>query len=171
MKNYFPFVIVLICVLLLGCTKAPAIPPTIGSFEDCVKAGSPVMKSYPPQCGYNGQVFVEESCKDGKGNLLTMSDAKEIAKKSECGDKLVTTCTCPEGYRQEGEACNPECYYSTHKCLRPSLSCEKTYVCNEYTSTYWINLDIKKEGCNPACVVNIANRTAEINWRCTGLLK
>jgi hypothetical protein len=35
------------------------------------------------------------------------------------------SCTCPAGYRQEGEACNPECYYSTPKCLMPSIMCQK----------------------------------------------
>ena len=32
------------------------------------------------------------------------------------------------------------------------------------------DLDIEKAGCNPACVINVETRTAEINWRCTGLL-
>ncbi|PIZ52434.1 hypothetical protein COY27_00370 [Candidatus Woesearchaeota archaeon CG_4_10_14_0_2_um_filter_33_13] len=43
---------------------------------------------------------------------------------------------------------------------------------NEYTNTWWINLKMKepKTGCNPACVINLEQKTAEINWRCTGLL-
>jgi len=47
-----------------------------------------------------------------------------------------------------------------------------TYVHNEYTRTWWIDLDpfTPKEGCNPACVVNEDTKTAEINWRCTGLM-
>ncbi|MCK4805647.1 MAG: hypothetical protein KAS91_00475 [Candidatus Pacebacteria bacterium] len=45
-----------------------------------------------------------------------------------------------------------------------------TYICNEVTGTWWINLDIEKEGCNPACVINVETKTAEINWRCTGLI-
>ena len=40
---------------------------------------------------------------------------------------------------------------------------------NENSRTWWIGLDITKEGCTPACVV-YENKTAEINWRCTGLL-
>ena len=47
---------------------------------------------------------------------------------------------------------------------------KETYMCNNYTGTYWIDLDIDKPGCNPACVVNIETRQAEINWRCTGLI-
>ncbi len=41
---------------------------------------------------------------------------------------------------------------------------------NDWTATWWIDLDVEKEGCNPACVVNVRMRQAEINWRCTGVL-
>lgn len=42
---------------------------------------------------------------------------------------------------------------------------------NNVTKTWWIELDIKKDGCNPACVVSEETKTAEINWRCTGLAR
>ena len=45
-----------------------------------------------------------------------------------------------------------------------------TYICNEITGTWWIDLDIEKEGCSPACVINVETKMAEINWRCTGLI-
>ncbi len=47
-----------------------------------------------------------------------------------------------------------------------------TYMCNEYTGTWWIDLEpyTGNEMCNPACVVNVATKQAEINWRCTGAL-
>lgn len=44
----------------------------------------------------------------------------------------------------------------------------ETYSCNESTGTWWLGLDIEKEGCVPACVVDISTGEAEINWRCTG---
>ncbi len=47
---------------------------------------------------------------------------------------------------------------------------EQTHFCNEVTGTWWIDLDIEKEGCAPACVIDVINKTAEINWRCTGLI-
>ncbi|NQT73951.1 MAG: hypothetical protein HQ553_14480 [Chloroflexi bacterium] len=47
---------------------------------------------------------------------------------------------------------------------------KSTYMCNPDTGTWWIDLEIEKEGCNPACVVEIDDRTAEINWRCTGVI-
>ena len=81
-------------------------------------------------------VSSEEFCqKKGTETKLSLSEAKEIAFLSECGDRL-----------------------------------EDTYICNEITGTWWINLDIEKEGCNPACVINVETKMAEINWRCTGLL-
>lgn len=46
------------------------------------------------------------------------------------------------------------------------------YFCNENTGTWWIDAkNIQEEGCNPACVVDVNTKTAEINWRCTGLLE
>ena len=67
---------------------------------------------------------------------LSLSEAKEIAVNSECGDRL-----------------------------------KETYMCNEDTGSWWIDLDIEREGCNPACVVYAVSKEAEINWRCTGLIE
>lgn len=44
-------------------------------------------------------------------------------------------------------------------------------MCNENTWTFWIDLDIEKTWCNPACVIDLETKTAEINWRCTGLIE
>ena len=42
---------------------------------------------------------------------------------------------------------------------------------NDGSKTWWFdaNLNAAQEGCNPACVVSEETKTAEINWRCTGL--
>ncbi len=47
---------------------------------------------------------------------------------------------------------------------------EETATCNQYTGTWWIDLDIEQQGCSPACVIGVATRNASINWRCTGLI-
>jgi hypothetical protein len=44
------------------------------------------------------------------------------------------------------------------------------HICNDFTGTWWIDLDIEKPGCSPACVVDVNTKTASINWRCTGLI-
>lgn len=72
---------------------------------------------------------------------FTLVEALEIAKSSECAEKGDLT---------------------------------DNYMYNENTKTWWIDLDMKeefkKEICNPACVVSEDTKTAEINWRCTGVL-
>lgn len=111
-----------------------------------------------------------DMCSDQKGNYLTLTEAVDIARSSECGNDLIIECSCPQGYRKEGNTCNPLCYYSTPKCLAPSIQCEKTYFCNEGTGTFWIDMNITRQGCSPACVINLETNTAEVNWRCTGLM-
>ncbi len=106
----------------------------ITSFDDCIKAGNPVMESYPSKCRAGERTFTEESCQKN-GYILTLNTAKEIAVKSECGDNL-----------------------------------KETYFCNENSGTWWIDLDIEKELCNPACVIDVETREASINWRCTGAI-
>ena len=44
------------------------------------------------------------------------------------------------------------------------------HIYNPSTETYWFDLDIESEGCNPACVIDVHTRMATINWRCTGLI-
>lgn len=58
-------------------------------------------------------------------------EANKLAKflyEGECKTEVKPTsksnCSCPEWYRQEGEVCNPECYYSNPQCLSPSVRCE-----------------------------------------------
>lgn len=122
----------------------------IDSFAECAKY-YPVMMSYPRQCKtQDGRTFREETdkntdetfttkrCPAATGTdeaALTLEQAKEIAKQSECGDQLT-----------------------------------EIHRCNEETGTWWIDLDIQKEGCSPVCVINAETREANINWRCTGLI-
>lgn len=46
---------------------------------------------------------------------------------------------------------------------------KETSFYNENSKTWWIDMDVEKEGCNPACVISATDLHAEINWRCTGL--
>ena len=48
-----------LAVLLAACTNIPT-TQNITSFDECVKAGNPVMESSPRQCSADGQTFVEE---------------------------------------------------------------------------------------------------------------
>jgi len=55
-------------------------------------------------------------------------------------------------------------------CVKEGNLTDKHFY-NPNSRTWWIDLDIKKKGCSPACVVSEETRSAEINWRCTGLIE
>ncbi len=55
----------------------------------------------------------------------------------------------------------------TSSCVKDGPLKDKA-IYNENSKTWWIDLDIEKPGCNPACVI-YEDETVEINWRCTGL--
>jgi hypothetical protein len=57
---------------------------------------------------------------------------------------------------------------SNSECIKQG-NLEQEHWCNEGTGTWWIKLNITKEGCYPACVIHVDSRFAEINWMCTGL--
>ncbi len=56
----------------------------------------------------------------------------------------------------------------TSECVKDGVLKDKA-IYNENSKTWWIDLDIEKPGCNPACVV-YEDETVETNWRCTGLI-
>lgn len=55
-------------------------------------------------------------------------------------------------------------------CLKGGESLAPGYY-NDSSETWWFdaNLNSARPGCSPACVVSSQTKTAEINWRCTGL--
>lgn len=42
------------------------------------------------------------------------------------------------------------------------------HFCNNVTGTWWIDLEVAASNCSPACVVDIRDGSAQINWRCGG---
>jgi len=111
---------------------------------------------------------------------------------------LVTACKeKPIGGETDEHGCLPAAGYtwceSKQKCLRTweeecSLTIEQAieiaqnsecaeqgiltnnYFYNDATKTWWIDLELEKPGCAPACVIKEETKTAEINWRCTGVI-
>jgi|GEM_PF-1218922 plastocyanin len=57
-------------------------------------------------------------------------------------------------------------------CIKGGEALSGNSFYNENSKTWWFdaNLNATQKGCNPACVVSEETRTAEINWRCTGLI-
>ena len=82
---------------------------------------------------------IEEQGNSTEIATLTREEAIAIARKSSCGGN--------------GE-----------------LLADQGVVYNTNTRTWWIDMrTTEQENCNPACVVSEQTKTAEIDWRCTGL--
>jgi len=117
----------------------------VTNFEECIAAGNPAMESYPRQCSHKGETFVEEIV--GKID----ADSKPIL-------------TQKEAILIAG---------NTSECTMVGIPAN-TATYNDVSKTWWINLErmpeLEKDGCNPACVVREENKTAEVNWRCTGAI-
>ena len=92
---------------------------------------------------------------------------------SNCESEIETSispslkCSSPGGKTMELEEAKA---ISKEKCTDGEL--QTAFLCNANTGTWWIDFipDQPKEGCNPACVVDIESSSAEVNWRCTGLI-
>jgi hypothetical protein len=123
--------------------------PETNDFISCYEAGgSIIMESYPEQCRTrDGRVFINEKQGqnipevDIEGSTLSYVEALQIAQNSDCLN---------DGFLLD------------------------TYSYNGVTKTWWIDLEVRDrslaERCSPACVVDEDTLTAEVNWRCTGLI-
>jgi len=77
-----------------------------------------------------------------------------------CASPCGKSCTCPEGYVLEGNVCNPTCYYSTPKCLMPSIQCDATQACEKDSDC------VGAECCHPTSCINKAYKGV-CNMLCT----
>jgi hypothetical protein len=57
--RFIHIILALGIVILIGCTSQPQVQ--INSFDECIAAGYPMLKSYPPQCKTpDGKTFVQQ---------------------------------------------------------------------------------------------------------------
>lgn len=111
---------------------------SIANFEQCLAAGKLVMGDKPHR-----KCVVSD-------NLAYME---------------IETCVAPTGESMNYiDSIN---IYNRSQCnLEGSMKGDP--YCNETTGTWWIDIQTYRKGCNPACVINVATKKSEINWRCTG---
>jgi hypothetical protein len=87
-------------------------------------------------------------------------------------DTLETPVLFEENSNNESALSESEALAIAEKsCIKGGESLALGYY-NENSKTWWFdaNLNMIKEGCNPACAVSEKTKTAEVNWRCTGAL-
>lgn len=99
MKKYFYYILLAVLVILIALTvKVMKKPAQIASFEDCLKAGNPVMESYPRQCKTtDGQTFVEslkpeETAKPTEINSSNNNLNQETTATDFCGQSTKASC-------------------------------------------------------------------------------
>jgi len=57
-KRKLVVILIVISVILLGLVVFPRSQnDSINNFDECAKAGNPIMDSHPEQCAANGKVF------------------------------------------------------------------------------------------------------------------
>ncbi len=176
--------------------RCEAVSDVINSFQECVDAGYPVMESYPRQCATpDGRTFTEIIGCEEDGDCVAAtcchpSECVHVSLAPDCSDVFCTEecapgtmdCGCGECACIDGEcrvnwtpaddcSCNGMSFSRAKEISESECGeTEETAICNPTTKTWWLDLDLEKEGCNPACVVHTDTEEAEINWRCTGLL-
>lgn len=122
---------------------------------------------------FTAEIEFRVSKKTDHGTLILQKDNPSDLPKND--DMLVV----PVFFEQGDEAPSSFGRESAFLIARESKECSNAgiltdkIVYNENSKTWWIDLErmpeLEKDGCNPACVVSEETRTAEVNWRCTGL--
>lgn len=158
--------ILLLCaaILIFGCTQQthPANNTTACTQEAKICPDGSAVGRTGPNCEF-------APCPAIVGNDTDAHGCKPSAGYSWCAAKQ-------KCIRVWEEPCEGAITVTAAKSIAENSSCMAVgnltgnYAYNNVTKTWWFDLDMVKQGCSPACVVYEANLTAEVNWRCTGLI-
>ena len=137
--KFFPAIVILAILLIAGCTQQQ---PAACTQEAKVCPDSSTVGRVPPNCDFspcppelNCSSFSVDQCPF----QCVICPPCEVCSSISCQTEAFCTrigfnrswwesvrpktCHCPEGYVQEGNVCTPNCYYSTPRCLMPSIQC------------------------------------------------
>ena len=162
-------------ILVSGCTQDGQPGPINGDQTFCTEEQRNVdacIEIYQPVCGWSDPEKVQ---------CITYPCASDYSNSCfACMDENVkywTDGTCPEpGSGGSSSLLTREqalAFAEYSKCMKNG-SLTGTYSYNEFTRTWWFDLEMnaenERQGCNPACVVWEETNQTEVNWRCTGLV-
>ena len=126
--------------------------------EEC--AGQPVNETF--------DLTVEE-CEQQGGRVAEATQSACTAEETNAGSIATdSVCCLPAGVKLTED--DAYAIAEDSECIGVGPLSD-TAMYNENTKTWWIDLEAEKQGCNPACVVSESTQTAEVNWRCTGLVE
>jgi len=79
----------------------------------------------------------------------------------------ISVCYSPNGGRMDFVKAKE---IAKNYCVEGELKDE--HFCNETKGTWWIYFQPNnpKKDCNPVCIVDVEKETAELNWRCAGVV-
>ncbi|MBW3014599.1 hypothetical protein KY335_05160 [Candidatus Woesearchaeota archaeon] len=176
MKKYAILAMILIFVFAVGC--APAEEQPIGGDRD--EHGCLIGAGYQ-WCASKQKCLRawEEYCEEFKEQFTIDSFEDCIAAGNPAMESYPRQCMTKDGvsYTEEVfQRAKPKYNLAQALVIAADSDCvadgwlvEDSALYNPETRTWWIDLEIEKEGCAPACVVSESG-SAEINWRCTGLI-
>jgi hypothetical protein len=197
-KNLLIPLLLVFSLAMSGCTSPPedmkkACTDSGGTvnIQACCKSS----EDFPDTCGIGAcgcsfaeshQIWVcecgEGRCFDGRKCILQVFSFSDCVKAGYPVMEIYPRqCRTPEGtlFIEDEDVCvsqnGASMSLSEAKAIARSGECAghltEGNFCNSFTGTWWIDLSLQKEGCSPACVIDVQAKRAEINWRCTGLIQ
>ncbi len=154
--------------------------------DECIRQGGEVVNIVEAKLPYCGDGMNIGNVKGLMYNCVCCAGMSENQNcEDQCGNGiceefvcLAIGCPCAE----TKESCSVDCEIPEEileaainsECFEKGEKFSGDYSFNNYTKTWWIDLEMKPESenpiCSPACVVNNNTLEALINWRCTGLI-
>jgi len=142
----------LLLILLVGCIDQPTVTTTTE-----LKTDPGIVESTNISCDLDSECTTP-------GEYLILSHCRYYSK---CVDKYCAV-ICDWASDFKDMTLDEARIIAEKSDCTKDANLTKKAVYNRVTKTWWIDLDLKKEGCSPACVVIEETSSARINWRCTG---
>ena len=166
----------LLLALLLGVLLIGGCTQNVPSSPQVAPVHAPANASAPPAVNVSGTVPPA-----GNGSGLLPPGSQIVGNDSDAhgckGSAGYTWCGVKQECIRPWETpCEGAITIVAAEKIAQNSSCMATgnltgsYTYNNFTGTWWFDLDTAKAGCAPACVVYEANLTAGVNWRCTGAM-